>query len=407
LYEQFMLPVLVPDKVPYENRELPVFDANFAKRWVTKKAYECGWTKDLFPDDRAQHGVGRDRPRVERIGKKYQWLALLEFMARLADNVWVIGGWPGRAIVYDHPATDWFVRDIELSLLTDPPQRQGEEHWWQALLLKLGPIEDQNLRTWPFQEDPPNVPDWMELVSPDGLPWLLLYGFFMAQERRAREDISLIAWKRHTFLRVSTILLEAEAVEAAITKLQGCRLADPTGHETIDWTDGPFLCEYPWRNTWQPDYDIYEDDQIGNFSGIRYIRPVARHVWERHLDLSLQSGSSICIPNPWIGKKLCLKANLSRLGELISESDGQTVFLDPTVGISGSSVALINKLKFLEFLKRENLECLWIVAGERNSYPSGQFGDYSRRSFSSIYRWTGKEWTGHKWHEDKEGNSKS
>jgi hypothetical protein len=129
-------------------------------------------------------------------------------------------------------------------------------------------------------------------------------------------------------------------------------------------------------------------------------------VWERHLDLSLQSGSSVCIPNPWIGKKLCLKTNLSRPGELIAESDGQTVFLDPTVGISGSSAALINKAKFLEFLKQEKLECLWIVAGERNSWPSGQHGDYSCRSFASIYRWTGKEWTGHKWHEDKMGDPK-
>lgn len=405
-YEQFMLGVLVPDKVPNEDRRLPVFDANFAKRWVTKKAYEYGWNKDLFPDDRGQHGVDRDHPRVERIGKKYQWLALSEFMACLSDNVWAIGRWPERAMAYDHPATDWFVRDVEPSLLTDPAQPQGEEYWWQALSLKLNPIEDESLRTWPFQEDPPNVPDWMDVVRPDGIPWLLLYGFFMVQERRAREDISLIAWKRDTFVRVSTILLEAESVDAAITKLKGCRLADPSGHETIDWTDGPFLCEYPWRNTWQPDYDIYEDDQIGNFSGIRYIRPVARHVWERHLDLSLQSGSSVCIPNPWIGKKLCLKTNLSRPGELIAESDGQTVFLDPTVGISGSSAALINKTKFLEFLKQEKLECLWIVAGERNSWPSGQHGDYSCRSFASIYRWTGKEWTGHKWHEDKMGDTK-
>jgi len=151
-------------------------------------------------------------------------------------------------------------------------------------------------------------------------------------------------------------------------------------------------CEYPWRNTWQPDYGIYEDDQFGNFSGIRYIRPVARHRWESHLDLSLQSGSSICILNPWIGKKLSLKANLSRPGELVSEFNGETVFVDPTVGISGSPAALITKVQFLEFLKKENLECLWIVAGERNSYPSGQMGDYSVRSFASVYRWTGKKW---------------
>lgn len=199
---------------------------------------------------------------------------------------------------------------------------------------------------------------------------------------------------------MSTILVGVDAVDAAISKLKGCRLADPSGHETIDWTDGPFLCEYPWRNTWQVDYGIYEEGDVGNLSGIRYIRPVARHVWESPLDLSLQHGSSACILNPWIGKKLGLKANLRCPGEFIAEYGGQTVFIDPTLGISGSSAALIDRTKFFDFLKQEKLECLWIVAGERNSWPSGQPGGYSCRSFASIYRWTGKEWTGDKWHKD-------
>ena len=64
---------------------------------------------------------------------------------------------------------------------------------------------------------------------------------FHGSRKRAEEHINLIAWKRDTFVRVSTVLLETEAVETAITKFQGCRLADPTGHETIDWTDRPFF----------------------------------------------------------------------------------------------------------------------------------------------------------------------
>ena len=395
-----MLPVLLPDRDPYEDHRLPQFDVNFAKRWITKKAYEYGWNNNMFPNDHGHHGIGRERRKVERIGKKYQWLALFELMARLSDNVWATGGWPERAMMYDHPATDWFVRDIEPSLLTDPVQRQDKESWWQALPLKLDPIEDDSLRTWPFQDEPPNTSDWMDVVAPNGIPWLLLYGFFVVREDRAKKDVSLFSFRRDIFVRVSTILVETDAVDAAISKLKGCRLADPSGHETIDWTDGPFLCEYPWRNTWQADYGIYEDGDIRNLSGIRYIRPVARHVWESHLDLSLQNGSSVCIPNPWIGKKLGLKVNLNRPGEFIVESDGQVIFIDPTFGISDSPAALIDKAKFFDFIKNERLECLWIVAGERESWPSGQRGDYSCRSFASVYRWAGEKWTGDRWYKD-------
>jgi hypothetical protein len=123
-------------------------------------------------------------------------------------------------------------------------------------------------------------------------------------------------------------------------------------------------------------------------------------VWESHLDLSLHDGSSICVPNPWIGEKLGLKPNLDRIGEFVAETDGKTVFIDPAVGISGSSAALINREKFLSFLKQEKIECLWIVAGELNSWPSGKARDYSCRSFASIYRWLEKDWTGVRWYKD-------
>jgi hypothetical protein len=398
-FKQFILPVLMPERVSYEVRSLPKFDEYFAKRWIAKKSYEYGWDKELFPDDTGR-GFGRERPKIERIGKKYQWLALFELMARLSDNVWAIGKWPKRAMIYDHPATDWFVRDIEPSILIDSVEKRKEENWWQMLSLKMEPIETDDLRSWPFQKEPPYTSDWMDIISPDGIPWLLLYGFFISREDRTKKDLSLISFKRKIFIRVSTILVKTDAVEATISKLKNSKLADPSGHETINWTDGPFLCEYPWRNTWQPDYDIYEDDNIGNFSGIRYIRPVAQHVWESHLDLSLHDGSSICVPNPWIGEKLGLKPNLDRIGEFVAETDGKTVFIDPAVGISGSSAALINREKFLSFLKQEKIECLWIVAGELNSWPSGKARDYSCRSFASIYRWLEKDWTGVRWYKD-------
>jgi hypothetical protein len=244
----------------------------------------------------------------------------------------------------------------------------------------------------------------MDIVAPDGKPWLLMYAFFNVREERPKKGFEMISFRRDIFVRVTTILVDSDAVDAIISKLRGCRIADSSGHEAIEWIDGPFLCEYPWRNTWKSEYDIYEEGDIGHLSGIRYIRPIARHVWESHLDLSLQDGSASYIPNPYIGKKLGLRVNLSRPGEVIAEGDVQVIFIDPTFGISGSSAAVIDKVKFFDFLKAERLECLWIVAGELNSWPSGHHGDYSCRSFASVYQWSGETWIGDRWHNDDSGN---
>ena len=69
-----------------------------------------------------------------------------------------------------------------------------------------------------------------------------------------------------------------------------------------------------------------------------------------------------------------LKPDLLRPGELLDARTGETVFMDPGRGTSGA--ALVNEEKFFEFLQREGLECLWIVAGELNSYPSRQHGGF-------------------------------
>ena len=53
------------------------------------------------------------------------------------------------------------------------------------------------------------------------------------------------------------------------------------------------------------------------------------------------------------------------------------------------------------FRLEEGLECLWIVAGERNAWPSGNPMGYACRSFAGVYRWTGTKWMGEKWHTDK------
>jgi len=405
IYSSTILPVIMPDRYTHEERSIKEFDSQFAKRWVTKRSYELGWNKELFPKDRSysDEQYSRNRPMNERIGKKYQWLALSELMARLSDNVWTLDKWPEQAVQYDHPATDWFVRDVEPSILADLPEQQNAIRWWQKHSLELEPIERSKLRNWPFRETPPNVPDWVDVISPDGTPWLLLYGLFGTREKRTDNDAAALSLERHMFVRVSTILVDSLEVDSVMKKLKGCRLSDPSGHECLRWTDGPFLCEYPWRNTWDYRESIFEEGSFGRTSSrIRYIRPVAEHTWESHMDLSLKEGFSTHLLHPWIGQKMGLVHSVNQPGSLVSLVNNQVVFCDPSIGYSGSSAGLINKAKFFEFLKAEGLDCIWIIAGERNAYPSGNHGDYSCRYFASTYLWTKEKWVGNKWHQDEE-----
>ena len=70
----------------------PSYDVRNARRWICKRAHDLGWKQELFAEFDRQMGRGdRYDHRIERIGKKYQWIAFHELLARLGDNFGFIG----------------------------------------------------------------------------------------------------------------------------------------------------------------------------------------------------------------------------------------------------------------------------------------------------------------------------
>jgi hypothetical protein len=66
------------------------FELSVAQTWILQKLIDLGWTVGRFGrfDREVAHwsDLGRSAHKAERIGKKYQWLAYHEFLARVADN---------------------------------------------------------------------------------------------------------------------------------------------------------------------------------------------------------------------------------------------------------------------------------------------------------------------------------
>ena len=65
------------------------YPADRAKRWVFQRTLRLGWTPELFgrvDRDLGYRRSGREAHKAERWGKKYQWMAYHELLARVADN---------------------------------------------------------------------------------------------------------------------------------------------------------------------------------------------------------------------------------------------------------------------------------------------------------------------------------
>ena len=159
------------------------FNLAWARRWICKRAHDLGWSAELHGEfDRSQpHPYARQGHRVERIGKKYQWLALYQLRASMADNLAFLPS----SFSYEPQAYEgeWqgSLRDVDPSLLLSKTRDDGwtdwtEPTWWMPIAPKLKPIPAQDRLQWrDGPDDIVNGEALIDVVGPGGRRWLTLY----------------------------------------------------------------------------------------------------------------------------------------------------------------------------------------------------------------------------------------
>ena len=164
-----------------EPKDPPQIDSPGAMRWVAKAAYEIGWTKKRFPNDTSRRTeYSRDRPRVERIGKKYQWIALDDLLCRLADNFWIGSDYGTPAKRYDNPLDIGFTRDIDPTILVPAAAADGmlaaNLGWISEPIITIAHASEKELSAWPLKAKRVNsLPALIRKIDGEGNRWIVLY----------------------------------------------------------------------------------------------------------------------------------------------------------------------------------------------------------------------------------------
>ncbi|OJY69005.1 MULTISPECIES: hypothetical protein [unclassified Rhizobium] len=369
-YENEAVPGLYPAKK--ETKPPEKFNQGSLRRWVAKRAYDFGWTKARFPHDSSGRGdYSRDRPMIERIGKKYQWLALDELLCRLADNYWLDTGFDDPPFAYRRATDIGFRRDIDATITEDREKRLNSDEagsqWFFEPVIKLPSVEEQTLTKWPFEQDPASELGRMPFrVDETGKRWLVVYEHQSqsekySQDRRGEHGLRLQEFRFLSAVKVK--LTDARTVAKAFEKKQQIDIQ----HWSIpEMTDSAFLYEAPWRSTWPQDGWRYDNWRVP--TGIPYAQLGARYHWESHLDASLPSGYSAYIPAPWLARELGLQPDFAELGAWKDAED--KIAFRQFFGEDGSVVALLSE----DHLSRtigEDCTFLTVMIAERNSWPGG------------------------------------
>jgi hypothetical protein len=238
-----------------KTKQAKQIDLAGARRWVAKRAYDFGWKKELFQHDSgALFEYKTDRAVVERIGKKYQWLALSELLCRLSDNYWIAGTHGDGTRKYDNPTDISFSRDIDPTVLPKEDEASKESRMRDLQInspvITISQTPEDELTKWPFAVDlSANFDRLIRRVDDSGAGWFVLYDHRSATNRYETR-IGMHGLRQQEFRFVLTAVTTRPNRDRFISYIQRSRNIDVMHWHPPELTDGPYLREASWRTTW-------------------------------------------------------------------------------------------------------------------------------------------------------------
>jgi hypothetical protein len=376
-------------------------DPEAAKLWVAKRAYEFGWTKKRFQHEVDSHDFRGDsgRPKVERIGKKYQWLALSELLCRLADNYW-IGGGPGEETRKYRYSTDiGFIRDVDPTVLPASAYRPSESLEWTAGPEIIIPsTAEDTLVKWPYLVDPGAIlPALIKRIDPRKQAWTTLSDYRSVTTRYEGKRLGIHGLRQQEFRFVYAVLVDSCNVKTVVDYLNEKKKIDIHSWDPPEFTDGPYVLEAPWRDTWPQ--ERWREEAWGAPAGVRISFPVFDYHWESHLDASLPRGSGAFLPAPWLAREMGISPDRSEVTSWVDHA-GDSRFINAK-SQPGGSVALIESTWFQSLLERQSLECIWVFLAERNAWPGGDNDNAAWRRSEGFCWIEGGQPRAVTWNEDR------
>jgi hypothetical protein len=365
--------------VPYEkgNRDEFRFDVNVACRWIYQRVFTLGWTPDLFgdfDDDISRRDRGRDAHKSERVGKKYQWIALHELLARASDNfefrVDSSSTSKGR---YEGP---WQLseRDIDpSSVLRRMGARRGDKKdcWWFRARYDAWATRSSDLEWIKKLDDVPRAQRLIQVRDGSDTDFLVLEGAFQWEQATPPEREKYDRESRNVWLMVKSYLVkrdDADTLYQWASRQVFFGRWMPESHEFYRI----FLREFPWapafRSIYTPHYshDVWTD---GGRFGDRKLPAKVLVTDDEYLkesntyDCSVDDAIHVKLPAKWIYDSMKLQPT----GDdgAFADTTGKVVVFDPSVKEDGPGVLLINKSVLYAFLSKYDCDIVWTVLGEK------------------------------------------
>ncbi len=372
IFEESVLPYL-KDPHKYEEEQ---FDLSIAQRWILKRVFDLGWAVERFGwfDRYAnRHSSFRTAKKPERMGKKYQWIAYHEFLARVSDNFEFRGYlWSDPLQKYEGPwqIIGGIVRDI------DPPcllrQTEREEYWnphtnawWFQSSYDALNSEPDDVAWLKSSEDIPKIEPLIEVTSTeDGSRWFVLEAFYRWEQPTPPEEERFEIPRRDMWYMLKSYIVKKSDMDelfewAKEQNFWGSWM--PESHKI----HCVFLGEFFWSTAFQYHscHDQWTDGRDNRIPKQVLVSTNQYMQEDSGYDCSTDETINIYMPAKLIVDKMNLQWN--GVDGCFFDGRDNLIAFDPSIRTPGAGALLMNRDAFLKFLDENDYDVIWTLVGEK------------------------------------------
>lgn len=353
------------------------FDLKFVQRWILNRTINLGWSPKLHGNfDRiVNYGdAGRSSHKAERIGKKYQWLAYHELLARVSDNFEYGGEWGEGKSQYQGP---WQLstRDIDPSHVIKGKVNEEVDNKisiWQSKVSRRKWHLNFNHKTWlKNTSDLPSISSIINLSDNYKKNWVVLNGFFDWLQEAPPEIEKFEKPTRQLWYIVNSYLVKKKDLKKVLLWAKQTSFIGrwmPEGGEMYK----VFLREYPCSPA-AKFFDIPYYHRGGWINKGRlqklpvpFLTTCDTYISESSsYDCSMSESTNFYLPIAWLFNKMRLTH--STVDGQYTDYSKNVIFSDSySMGSNHQHLFLGNKDKLYSFLTKNGYTIFWVILGEKN-----------------------------------------
>jgi hypothetical protein len=353
-------------------------------RWIAQRVVKdfgyqesrCG-NYDEFVTSKS--GGGRSKPAwAERIGKKYQWIAMYQLASRLHDSVdRKIDSWARVTSVAPLILQEERKLDPTLSK-PKRPDGVGSPPWWMHCGFNLDATKGLDYSKWVMmRDDIPPLEGLLTPVSRNGQRWIPLTLYPDWSDRPA--DADYVSQYRWAWIHLRGYIVPNATFDEACRVLEGRNFFNDWMPKGAKWLYA-FVGEYPWAtacNTETDDWLGFGDEVDG--SSVKFVEASNEVVAEWEYDASLPESIYFHVP----ARKFFDAGPLWWDGLDGFRTEERTVFRDPA-GTEKGPAGLIADIDELQ-RRLDGIGCrfIWTMLGEK-IIAGGSGSKYPRVTYSQL-----------------------